>query len=109
MAGKPGGYDHNMVLFNLTAEAARARVSNCQAQARCAFADGPLLILTQELTHVRWALCACADASVPAVETLHGLMRLGKIVGRGLSNGRASLLVLIHAVALVQAHACTTD
>jgi len=81
VAGKPGGYDHNMVLFNLTAEAARARVSNCQAQARCAFADGPLQSPAQELAHVRWALYACADAAVPAVDTDRGLMQLGKIVG----------------------------
>ncbi|KAK9832708.1 hypothetical protein WJX81_002339 [Elliptochloris bilobata] len=33
VTGNPGGYDHNMVLFNLTAETARERVSDCQAQA----------------------------------------------------------------------------
>ena len=64
MAGAPGGYDHNMVLFNLTAEAARARVSDCQAQARCAFADGPLRSPAPELTHICWASWACADAAV---------------------------------------------
>lgn len=83
MVGEPGGYDHNMVLFNLTAEAARARVSDCQAQARCAFADGPLPgpTVAQQLTHVSWTLCACADAAVPAVETDRRLMPLDTIVG----------------------------
>lgn len=34
VAGNPGGYDHNMVLFNLTDASARERVRDCQAQPR---------------------------------------------------------------------------
>ena len=34
VAGNPGGYDHNMVLFNLTDATARERVRDCQAQPR---------------------------------------------------------------------------
>ena len=34
VVGNPGGYDHNMVLFNLTEATARERVNDCQVQPR---------------------------------------------------------------------------